>query len=204
MTHRRLTEPRLVVASHNQGKVREIAELVASRGIETVSAGALNLPEPEETGTSFVENAELKALAAATASGLPSVADDSGLAVHALDGEPGIYSARWAGPERDFTAAMRKVEDRLAATGSDDRTAHFVCALCLAWPDGHRETFEGTVYGTLVWPPRGDRGFGYDPVFLADGETETFGEMDQSRKHSMSHRANAFALLVEACLDGGG
>jgi XTP/dITP diphosphohydrolase len=201
MSRRRLTGQRLVVASHNPGKVREIAELVSARGIETVSAAELDLPEPEETGSTFIANAELKALAAATSSGMPAVADDSGLAVHALGGEPGIYSARWAGPGKDFTAAMRLVEDRLGAGGSDDRTAHFACALCLAWPDGHTETFEGTVYGTLVWPPRGDKGFGYDPVFLADGEAETFGEMGQSRKHAMSHRANAFALLVEACLD---
>ncbi len=203
MTHRKLTEQRLVVASHNPGKVREIAELVAARGIETVSAGDLDLPEPEETGTTFVANAELKALAAATAAGVPCVADDSGLAVHALDGDPGIYSARWAGPEKDFAAAMRLVEERMAERGSEDRTAHFVCALCLAWPDGHVETFEGKVFGTLVWPPRGDKGFGYDPVFLADGEAETFGEMNQSRKHAMSHRANAFALMVEACLNDG-
>lgn len=185
MTHRKLTGERLVVASHNPGKVREIAELVSARAIETVSAGDLGLPEPEETGTTFVANAELKALAAATASGLPCLADDSGLAVHALGGDPGIYSARWAGPDKDFAAAMRLVEDRMAESGSDDRTAHFVCALCLAWPDGHLETFEGKVFGTLVWPPRGDKGFGYDPVFLAEGEAETFGEMDQGRKHAM-------------------
>ncbi len=201
MTHRKLTGERLVVASHNPGKVREIAELVSARAIETVSAGDLGLPEPEETGTTFVANAELKALAAATASGLPCLADDSGLAVHALGGDPGIYSARWAGPDKDFAAAMRLVEDRMAESGSDDRTAHFVCALCLAWPDGHLETFEGKVFGTLVWPPRGDKGFGYDPVFLAEGEAETFGEMDQGRKHAMSHRANAFALMVVACLN---
>ena len=203
MTHRKLTGDRLVVASHNPGKVREIADLVSARGIETVSAGALGLPEPEETGTTFIANAELKALAAATAAGVPCIADDSGLAVHALDGEPGIYSARWAGPEKDFAAAMRLVEDSMAESGSEDRAAHFVCALCLAWPDGHMETFEGKVFGTLVWPPRGDRGFGYDPVFLPDGEEQTFGEMDQTRKHAMSHRAKAFALLVEACLNDG-
>lgn len=204
MSHRQLTEKRLVVASHNPGKVREIAELVAAQGIDVVSAGELGLDEPEETGTTFIANAELKALAAATASGLPALADDSGLVAHALDGEPGIYSARWAGPDKDFDAAMRKVEDLLQASSTDDRSAHFACALCLAWPDGHKETFEGQVHGTLVWPPRGDRGFGYDPVFLATGEHETFGEMDQTRKHSMSHRANAFRLLIGACLDGGG
>lgn len=204
MSHRQLTAPKLVVASHNPGKVREIAELVAAAGIEVVSAAELGLDEPEETGTTFIANAELKALAAARVSGLPSLADDSGLAVHALGGAPGIYSARWAGPEKDFPAAMKQVEDRLASSGSQDRSAHFACALCLAWPDGHTETFEGQVHGTLVWPPRGDRGFGYDPVFLADGETETFGEMDQACKHAMSHRANAFKLLLKACLNGHG
>ena len=204
MSHRRLSGPRLVVASHNPGKVREMAELVAGLDIETVSSGDIDLAEPEETGTTFIANAELKARAAASASGLPSLADDSGLVVHALDGEPGIYSARWAGPGKDFDAAMRKIEDRLAVIGSNDRSAHFACALCLAWPDGHLETFEGKVFGTLVWPPRGDKGFGYDPMFLADGETETFGEMEQTRKHAISHRANAFALLAEACLDDHG
>ncbi|MGI9413042.1 MAG: non-canonical purine NTP pyrophosphatase, partial [Hyphomicrobiales bacterium] len=155
--------------------------------------------------TTFRANAELKAHAAAAASGLPALADDSGLAVDGLDGDPGIYSARWAGPGKDFMVAMRKVEDGLAASGADPDTgrgAHFVCALCLAWPDGHAEVFEGRVFGTLVWPPRGDKGFGYDPIFVPDGHGETFGEMDQSRKHAMSHRARAFALLVEACLDG--
>lgn len=201
MTHRKLTHGRLVVASHNPGKVREIAELVSALGIDVVSARELALDEPEETGSTFIANAELKALAAASASGLPVIADDSGLAVDALDGAPGIYSARWAGQEKDFSAAMQKVQDKLMALGSDNRSAHFVCALCLAWPDGHMETFEGKVFGTLVWPPRGDKGFGYDPMFLADGHLETFGEMDQSLKHSMSHRARAFALLVEACLN---
>lgn len=203
MSHRKLSGNRLVVASHNPGKLREIAELVSGRGIEAVSAAELGLPEPEETGTSFAANAELKARAAATASRLPAMADDSGLAVHALGGEPGIYSARWAGPDRDFGAAMQKVEHLLTASSRADRSAHFICALCLAWPDGHVETFEGRVHGTLVWPPRGDRGFGYDPMFLADGKTETFGEMDQTRKHAMSHRARAFAALVEGCLDDG-
>lgn len=201
MSHRKLNGDRLVVASHNPGKLREIADLISGHGIEAVSAAELGLPEPEETGTTFAANAELKALAAAAASGVPAMADDSGLAVHALGGDPGIYSARWAGPDKDFRAAMQRVEDLLAAGSSEDRSAHFVCALCLAWPDGHVETFEGQVYGRLVWPPRGDRGFGYDPVFLAEGESETFGEMDQARKHAMSHRARAFAALVEACFD---
>lgn len=189
----------LVIASHNAGKVREIAALMKPFGIEAVSAGDLGLPEPDETGTTFAANAELKALAAATAAKLPALADDSGLAVHALGGDPGIYSARWAGPGKDFGHAMEKVEQGLA--GQDDRTAHFVCALTLAWPDGHCETVEGTVYGTLVWPPRGTKGFGYDPVFAADGDDITFGEMDPDDKHAISHRADAFAKLVAQCFD---
>lgn len=188
---------RLVVASHNQGKVREIRHLLAPFSIDVVSAGDLDLPEPEETGVTFGENAAIKALASATAANLPALADDSGLAVEALNGAPGIYSARWAGPSKDFMVAMRKVEDELA--GTEDRRAHFVCALCLAWPDGHTETFEGRVDGTLVWPPRGDQGFGYDPVFQPEGHAITFGEMDPAAKHAMSHRARAFAQLVEAC-----
>lgn len=201
MTHRPLAPGRLVIASHNPGKVREIAELVRPYGVDVVSAGELGLPEPEETGTTFMENARLKALAAATAAGLPALADDSGLAVHALDGAPGIYSARWAGPGKDFRAAMERVERELA--GAEDRSAHFVCVLALAWPDGHVEAFEGTVHGRLVWPPRGERGFGYDPVFVPDGHDLTFGEMDPERKHAMSHRADAFRKLVAACLEGG-
>lgn len=192
---------RLVVASHNAGKVREINELLAPFGVEAVSAGALNLPEPEETGDTFIANARLKAHAAAQAAGLPALSDDSGLAVRALDGQPGIYSARWAGPGKDFAVAMRKVEEALK--GKTDRAAHFVCALCLAWPDGHDEVFEGTVHGELVWPPRGDRGFGYDPMFRPGGWDITFGEMEPARKHAMSHRARAFTQLVEACFRGG-
>jgi XTP/dITP diphosphohydrolase len=195
---------RLVVASHNEGKVREIRELLEPWGIETVSAGELDLPEPEETETTFVGNAKLKALAAARGAGLPALADDSGLAVDALGGDPGIYSARWAGPSKDFGLAMKKVEEALVAVGADmpdARRAHFVCALCLAWPDGHTETFEGKVFGTLVWPPRGTRGFGYDPLFLPEGRSATFGEMAPEAKHAMSHRAAAFTALVEACLE---
>ena len=195
---RRLTSERLVIASHNAGKVREIAELMAPFGVEAVAADELGLPEPEETGATFRENAELKATAAAEAAGLPALADDSGLVVPSLDGAPGIFSARWAGPRRDFAKAMAKVEKALG--GNPDRRAHFECALSLAWPDGHYETFEGRVEGRLVWPPRGDSGFGYDPIFLAEGEALTFGEMDPERKHAMSHRARAFAKLVEACL----
>lgn len=195
-----LSSGRLVIASHNQGKVREIGELLAPFGVEVVSAGALGLPEPEETGTTFVANAELKAHAAAHAAGLPALADDSGLAVEALGGDPGIYSARWAGPSKDFTAAMELVNDRLDA--NPDRRARFVCALALAWPDGHCETFEGVVEGELVWPPRGKAGFGYDPMFLPAGKSETFGEMDAQAKHAISHRADAFRKLVAACFKG--
>ncbi len=195
---RKLETDRLVLASHNAGKLREIADLVAPFGVEAISAGSLGLPEPEETGTTFQANAELKALASADGAGLPALADDSGLVVPALGGAPGIHSARWAGPERDFALAMARVEEELG--DSADRSAYFVCALALAWPDGHRESFEGRVDGRLVWPPRGDRGFGYDPIFVAEGETLTFGEMEPARKHAMSHRARAFAKLVAACL----
>lgn len=195
---RRLERDRLVIASHNAGKLTEIAELVAPFGVDAVSAGSLGLPEPEETGATFQANAELKALAAAEGAGLPALADDSGLAVPALGGAPGIHSARWAGSERDFARAMARVQEALGV--SEDRSAYFVCALALAWPDGHRECFEGRVDGTLVWPPRGQRGFGYDPIFLPEGEPLTFGEMEPARKHAMSHRAQAFAKLVAACL----
>ena len=195
---RRLRQGRLVIASHNAGKLREIAELVEPFGVDAVSAGSLGLPEPEETGTTFRANAELKARAAAEGANLPALADDSGMAVPALDGDPGIYSARWAGPERDFALAMARVQEELGEAA--DRSAYFVCALSLAWPDGHCETFEGRVDGGLVWPPRGDRGFGYDPIFLPEGEAVTFGEMEPARKHAMSHRARAFEQLVAACL----
>ena len=194
---RRFTGGRLVIASHNAGKVREIGDLLRPFGADAVSAGELGLPEPEETGITFRENAEIKARAAAEGARLPALADDSGLVVPALGGAPGIASARWGGPERDFALAMRLVEDALA--GSDDRGAHFVCALTLAWPEGGCETFEGTVHGRLVWPPRGDRGFGYDPMFVPDGHAITFGEMDPAAKHAMSHRAHAFRQLVAAC-----
>ncbi len=199
MPHRKLAPGRLVIASHNEGKVREIRALLASFGVEPVSAAALGLPEPPETGTSFVANAELKAMAAADLSGLPALADDSGLVVEALGGDPGIFSARWAGPDKDFGLAMRLVHERLIAEGPEaGRDAHFVCALSLAWPDGHVESFEGRVDGLLAWPPRGIHGFGYDPVFQPLGHTITFGEMDPDAKHAMSHRADAFAKLVAA------
>ncbi len=187
---------RLVIATHNPGKLREIAELIAPFGVEAVSAGALGLPEPEETGSDFVENAVLKARAAAEASGLPALADDSGLEVAALDGAPGIYSARWAGPERDFRIAMERVERELAGKG--DRSAAFVCVLCLAWPKSELLSFEGRCSGDLVWPPRGDQGFGYDPVFRPAGHDITFGEMAPAEKHRIDHRSRAFAKLVPA------
>lgn len=196
---RRLTPGRLVIASHNKGKVREIAELLAPYGMDVVSAAELGLPEPEETGTTFIANAELKALAAADLSGFPALADDSGLAVEALGGDPGIYSARWAGPERDFALAMRKVWEAVTEKGPDaGHDAHFICALALAWPDGHVEAFEGRVDGTLVWPPRGDKGFGYDPMFQPLGHDISFAEMEPADKHAMSHRADAFKKLVDA------
>jgi XTP/dITP diphosphohydrolase len=197
MSRRRFAENRLVIASHNAGKVREIGELLAPFAVEVISAATLGLAEPEETGATFIDNAVLKALAAATAGGLPALADDSGLAVDALDGAPGIYSARWAGEKRDFGLAMRRIEDELA--GKSTRTARFLCALALAWPDGHVETVEGRVEGTLEWPPRGDQGFGYDPIFVPLGHRRTFGEMSAAKKHQLSHRADAFRRLVEAC-----
>jgi XTP/dITP diphosphohydrolase len=195
--HRRFDGGRLVVASHNPGKVREITELLEPFQADVISAGQLNLPEPEETGTTFIANAELKALASARGANAVALADDSGLAVTALGGAPGIYSARWAGPAKDFGVAMKKIESELG--DASDRSAKFVCALTLAWPDGHCETFEGTVTGTLTFPPRGEKGFGYDPIFVPDGYDITFGEMDPAKKHDMSHRADAFAKLVAAC-----
>ncbi|AJP73014.1 RdgB/HAM1 family non-canonical purine NTP pyrophosphatase [Sphingomonas hengshuiensis] len=198
---RKLAPGKLVIASHNPGKVREIRALLGPYGIEPVSAAELDLPEPEETGTTFVANAELKALQAADLSGLPALSDDSGLCVEALGLEPGIFSARWAGPEKDFGVAMQRIEDRLAALPPETgRDAHFICALALAWPDGHVEWFEGRVDGTLVWPPRGDRGFGYDPMFVPLGHEQSFAEMDPEAKHAMSHRADAFRQLVAAVL----
>jgi len=202
MTHRQFKGGKLVVASHNEGKVREIRDLLAPYGVETVSARELNLDEPEETGATFKANAELKALAATKASGSPALADDSGLCVAGLGGEPGIYSARWAGPAKDFGKAMEKVEAELAARDAKTRAAHFTCALTLAWPDGHVETFEGFVHGSLAWPPRGDNGFGYDPVFVPEGLDITFGEMEPEKKHAMSHRADAFRQLISACFKG--
>ncbi|MEJ0072151.1 MAG: RdgB/HAM1 family non-canonical purine NTP pyrophosphatase [Pseudomonadota bacterium] len=189
---------RLVIASHNPGKVREIRELVLPFGVDVVSAAELGLPEPEETGDTFAANAALKAHAAARAAQLPALADDSGLAVTALNGEPGIYSARWAGPSKDFSYAMQRVQDALG--GQTDRRAAFLCALAVAWPDGALCGYEGRVDGTLVWPPRGERGFGYDAMFLPDGGSLTFGEMEPAAKHAISHRAIAFRKLVAGLL----
>ncbi len=212
MTGRKLTPGKLVIASHNQGKIREIRALLEPYGIEPVSAGDLGLPEPEETGTTFAENALLKAHASAQGSGLPALADDSGLCVAALGGAPGVYTADWAekqrfeadalgGLGRDWYLAMGKVEGKLAELGPDvDRSAHFTCMLALAWPDGEQQLCEGQVHGTLTWPPRGTVGFGYDPVFIPIGGTKTFAEIEPAQKHAISHRADAFAKLVATVL----
>ena len=202
---RRFEGTEIIVASHNVGKISEIGDLLAPFGVASVGADALGLDEPEETGADFIANAELKAHAAAMATGRPALADDSGLAVDALDGAPGIYSARWAQtPDgtRDFAFAMQKVETALAQKPDAPRTARFICALSLAWPDGHAESFEGQAAGSLVWPMRGDNGFGYDPVFLPVGGDLTFGEMSPQAKHAISHRADAFAQLVAGCFGG--
>jgi XTP/dITP diphosphohydrolase len=208
--HRRI-EGRLVIATHNPGKLAEMRELLAPHGVEAVSAGELGLGEPDETGNTFAANARIKAIAAAEATKCPAFADDSGLVVDALDGAPGIYSARWAGPGKDFNAAMARIERLLqerGATTPQTRKAHFVSALCVAWPDGHLEEVEAVADGTLVWPPRGTAGFGYDPMFMPDGFDRTFGEMTSVEKHGLpplglglSHRARAFVKLAEICLD---
>lgn len=205
MSHELKPGMRLVVASHNAGKVWEIKQLILPFGLDAVSAGDLNLPEPEETEPTFIGNAKLKAQAAATASGLPALADDSGLEVDVLGGAPGIYSARWAGPSKDFAVAMKKVAEEVEARqgwSAPGPKANFICTLCLAWPDGTTEVFEGRVNGVLVWPVRGGNGFGYDPMFLADGKMQTFGEMEPEEKHAMSHRSRAFAAFKAAKLAG--
>ena len=199
-----------MIATHNPGKLAEMRDLLAPYGVAAVSAAELGLEEPDETGMTFRDNARIKAQSAAKTAVLPAFADDSGLVVDALDGVPEIYSARWAGPDKDFRRAMETIEDKLAergATTPERRKAHFVSALCVAWPDGHIEDFEARVDGTLVWPPRGDKGFGYDPMFLPDGHDRTFGEMPSEEKHGLpphgrglSHRARAFLKLAEACL----
>jgi XTP/dITP diphosphohydrolase len=203
----RILSGKVVIATHNSGKLAEMRELLAPFGVEAVSAGELELPEPDETGTMFAENAAIKALAAAKASGLPAFADDSGLCVDALDGAPGLFSARWAGPNKDFSGAMSRIAAELDRRGASDRRAHFVSALVLAWPDGHTELFEGRVFGDLV-EPRGSLGFGYDPMFRPEGMDRTFGEISSEEKHgvdwqsgnALSHRARAFVLLARACL----
>ena len=192
---------KLVIASHNEGKVREITELLAPCGIEAVSASALGLAEPEETGETFADNAKIKAIEAAKASGLPALADDSGLEVAGLGGAPGIHSARWGGVERDFGHAMARVRQELDAASVTDDRANFTCALALGLPDGGAQVFEGRVFGTIVWPPRGGHGFGYDPIFVPHGFRETFGEMEPAQKHAMSHRARAFDKLMRAVYD---
>jgi XTP/dITP diphosphohydrolase len=209
MAHRPIAG-RLVIATHNPGKLAEMRDLLAVYGVEAISAGELGLAEPEETGTTFRANARIKAEAAAKTANMPAFADDSGLTVDALNGDPGIYSARWAGPDKDFRFAMNKIQTLLVERGAkapEKRRGHFVSALCVAWPDGHAEEFEATVDGTVVWPPRGTQGFGYDPLFLPDGQTHTFGEMSAEEKHGLpphgrglSHRARAFLKLAEACL----
>ncbi|WP_373235499.1 RdgB/HAM1 family non-canonical purine NTP pyrophosphatase [Cohaesibacter celericrescens] len=213
MTNKLTAQTPLVVASHNQGKIREIRELLAHYGLTVKTATELDLEEPEETGTTFEANAELKAVAAANATGLPALADDSGFAVDGLNGDPGIYSARWAGPDKDFAQAMRNVEEKLQAKGAtqaNQRTCRFIAVLCLAWPDGETRFFRGEVQGLAVWPPRGDKGFGYDPMFQPEGHSITFGEMDSQQKHGwkpggdkgLSHRSRAFKLFADACLEG--
>jgi XTP/dITP diphosphohydrolase len=208
---RQLTGP-VVIATHNPGKLNELRELLEPFGVETQSAGELGLAEPQETGRTFAENARIKALAAAKETGRPAFADDSGLVVDALGGEPGIHSARWAGESKDFRSAMNRIQTLLIERGAktpEQRRAHFIAALCLAWPDGHVEEFEGRVDGVVTWPPRGDKGFGYDPLFRPDGFERTFGEMSAEEKHGLppkgkglSHRARAFVKLAQACLRG--
>ena len=210
--HRPLTG-KVVIATHNAGKLREMRELLAPFGVEAVSAGELDLPVPDETGHMFAENAAIKARAAARATGLPAISDDSGLCVDALDGAPGLFTADWAGPSKDFPAAMARVERELQKRDGEtdgNRRAHFVSALIVAWPDGHEELFEGRVFGNVVWPPRGDKGFGYDPIFQPDGFERTFGELNSDEKHgidwskheALSHRARAFLRLAAGCLRG--
>jgi XTP/dITP diphosphohydrolase len=210
MAHRRITGA-LVIATHNPGKLAEMRDLLAVYGVDAISAGELGLPEPDETGVTFRANARIKAEAAAKASKRAAFADDSGLTVDALNGDPGIYSARWAGPDKDFRLAMNKIQSLLVERGAksaEQRRGHFVSALCVAWPDGHAEEFEATIDGTIVWPPRGTQGFGYDPLFKPDGHDRTFGEMPAEEKHGLpphgrglSHRARAFLKLAEACLE---
>jgi non-canonical purine NTP pyrophosphatase (RdgB/HAM1 family) len=197
MMHRKFTGNNLIIATHNKGKVREIKDMLGAYIPVLQTVGELNLPEPEETGCTFIENASIKALAAARASKIPALADDSGLWVYALNGDPGIDSAGWAGPSKDFNMAMSLVHEKLG--DHPDRSAAFICALVLAWPDGHVESFEGRIEGNLIWPPRGDKGFGYDPFFVPGTDNRTYGEIESSEKHATSHRARAFEKMVQAC-----
>jgi XTP/dITP diphosphohydrolase len=199
MTRKLARGERLVLASHNKGKLREIEALLRPHGVAVVSAATLGLPEPAEDAPDFAGNARIKAVAAATATGLPALSDDSGFCVAALDGAPGVHSARWAGPSKDFAAAMATVHERIG--DNQDRRAWFIAALCLAWPDGHTETFLGRIDGAVVWPPRGDKGFGYDPMFVPTGDQHTFGEMEPDEKHAVSHRARAFIQVLTSCFD---
>lgn len=205
MSGRNFIPGRLVVATHNPGKLREIMTLLGPYGVDPVTAGDLGLPEPEENGATFIANAEIKATAATAATHLPALADDSGIVIESLDGAPGIYAARWAGVDRDFGMAMQRVEIELAARGHGidnpkaHRRAHFVCAFVLCWPDGHTEAVEGSVTGQVIWPPRGTKGFGYDPMFIPEGQSQTFGEMDPATKHPLTHRTRAFSKLVARC-----
>ena len=200
---RRFALPKLVVATHNRGKAGEFATMLSPFGVKIVSAGELGLPAPDETGTTFEENATLKALAATRASGLPALPDESGLSVHALDHQPGVYSADWEGPSRDAMVAMRRIQDELTKRGVPDtntaRAATFHCMLALAWPDEHLELFHGTCDGSIVWPPRGSGGHGYDPCFQPDGDTRTTAQMSDAEKNAISHRGHAFKMMVEAC-----
>jgi XTP/dITP diphosphohydrolase len=206
---RKLVEPKIVLATHNKGKLAEMRELIAPYGRAVVSVGELDLPEPDETGDTYEANAAIKAIAAATATGLPALSDDSGFAVAALNGDPGVQSARWAGPDKDFARAMRNIEELLQAKGATapaDRRGAFIAVLCLAWPDGHTETFRGEVHGQVIWPPRGSAGFGYDPMFQPDGHDRSFGEMTAVEKHGLpplgmglSHRARAFVAFAAGC-----
>jgi XTP/dITP diphosphohydrolase len=204
ISHRKFQDKKLIIASHNAGKVREIQAMLAPFGIEVVSASSLDLPEPEETGVTFMENAHLKSLASAKAAGLPALADDSGLCVDVLGGDPGIYSARWAEPTKDFSIAMTAIHDAMVKQDPDEAngSAYFICALSLAWPDGHVEGFEGRVDGQICWPPKGEKGFGYDPIFQPNGYDIRFAEMDPDAKHDISHRADAFAKMVAGCFQG--
>jgi XTP/dITP diphosphohydrolase len=199
MTRKLARGERLVLASHNKGKLREIEALLRPHGVAVVSAATLGLPEPAEDAPDFAGNARIKAVAAATVTGLPALSDDSGFCVAALDGAPGVHSARWAGPSKDFAAAMATVHERIG--DNQDRRAWFIAALCLAWPDGHTETFLGRIDGAVVWPPRGDKGFGYDPMFVPTGDQQTFGEMEPDEKHAVSHRARAFIQVLTSCFD---